>query len=218
MLASATETLASGMVRTSRIAAPGGRHCGSPICTILTVHRVESACSHPPPTHWPMAWCGQAPTRQPAVGAAAARFARSSRFTGWSPGARIRPAHPDRPHRSRLRTFLTVHKVDARSSPTQLPVRRRSAGQAEARFASSAPPGRRPTGAAPAAASGVVGCFMGSGRGVGSGILSTPPAPRGWNPPGGPATRRQIGEAADRIILLVSLQGRIEASCAFPAN
>jgi len=72
MLASATDTLASGMVRTSRGAAAGRRRRGRAACPILTVHRVESECSHPPPTRWPMAWRGQVAPRQPAVGAASA--------------------------------------------------------------------------------------------------------------------------------------------------
>jgi len=136
MLASATETLASGMVRTSRIAAPGGRHCGSPICTILTVHRVESAWSHPPPRHRRVTWCGQVPARQPAVGTAEAQFARSSRFTGWSPYARIRhrptgqwhgadkPRRGSRPLAPRQRALHVPHgsqggvRVGASAPPT----------------------------------------------------------------------------------------------------
>ena len=77
----------------SRAKAAARRRSGSTVCTILTVHRVESGCSRPPPTRWPVAWCGQVAARQPAVGAAAARLARSSRFIGWSPSARIRHRH-----------------------------------------------------------------------------------------------------------------------------
>jgi len=82
----------------SRAKAAARRRSGSTVCTILTVHRVESGCSRPPPTRWPVAWCGQVAARQPAVGAAAARLARSSRFIGWSPSARIRHRHAGRWH------------------------------------------------------------------------------------------------------------------------